>query len=267
MATPNNKYTSKLSGTSALIIGGTSGLGYGVAEALVEHGAAKLYLSSSRPAKVNGAVERLRKSYPDTKTAITGLACDLSDEKTLEANIKDLFEKIDHNEPLDHIVFTAGDPLGMRALGEVDLDFFKKCGMVRFFAPFFVAKYGARHLRSETASSITITTGAVAEKPNPNWTVVASYAAGLAGMTRALALELKPVRVNLVQPGAVVTELWDSAFKDDEAKEAALKAFGAKMATGVAGSVEDVVETYLYAMKDRNVTGTVIRSDGGAFIV
>ncbi|KAI1619893.1 3-oxoacyl-reductase [Exophiala viscosa] len=261
----SHKYTTRLAGTSVLIVGGTSGLGFGVAEALVEHGASNLYLSSSREAKVNASIDRLKKSYPDAKTNIVGLACDLGTEETLESNIKDLFNKIDTK--LDHIVFTAGDPLGMKPLADVDLAFFKKCGMVRFFAPFFVTKYGASHLNPGVNSSITITTGAVAEHPNNNWTTVASYAAGLQGMTRNLALELKPIRVNLIQPGAVETELWDGAFENEEDKAKALKAFGDKMATGQVGQVEDVTESYLYAMKDRNVTGTVIRTDGGSFVM
>ncbi|KAK4939569.1 hypothetical protein LTR10_020175 [Elasticomyces elasticus] len=259
-----HKYTTKLANTSVLIVGGTSGLGFGVAEALVEHGASNLYLSSSREPKVKASIERLKKSYPDAKTNIVGLACDLATEETLESNIKDLFSKIDTK--LDHIVFTAGDPLGMKSLEEVDLAFFKQCGMVRFFAPFFVTKYGVKHLNPGVNSSITITTGAVAESPNKNWTTVASYAAGLAGMTRNLALELKPIRVNLIQPAAVETELWDGAFKTDEDKAKALKAFADKMATGQVGQVQDVTESFLYAMKDRNATGTVIRTDGGSMI-
>jgi NAD(P)-dependent dehydrogenase (short-subunit alcohol dehydrogenase family) len=60
-----------------------------------------------------------------------------------------------------------------------------------------------------------LTTVLVAEHPVPNWSIVAGYAAGLYGMTRNLALDLKPIRVNLVSPGGLDTELW----KDVEADE------------------------------------------------
>lgn len=45
-------------------------------------------------------------------------------------------------------------------------------------------------------------------------TVVGSYAAGLYGLVRGLALELKPVRVNLVQPGRLATDLWKDMEPD-----------------------------------------------------
>ena len=66
----------------------------------------------------------------------------------------------------------------------------------------------AKALSGGPKSSITFTTGAVSEKPIPNWAMINSYATGLQGMTRGLALDMKPIRVNLVSPGAVDTELW-----------------------------------------------------------
>lgn len=261
------KYTSKLSNTRVLIFGGSSGIGFGLAEALIEHHAAHIYISSSRESKVSAAVQRLKASYPDTKTAITGLACNLSDEAALESNVEGVFAQIAAEGKLDHIVFTAGDALAMKPLGEATLASIKQSGMVRFFAPLIVAKYGSQHLNAGPASSITLTTGSVSEKPLPNWAVVSSYASGMYGMTRSLALELKPVRVNLISPGAVKTELWDGSFSDEATKAAVFEQFGKGMATGVVGSVEDVVESYLYVLKDKNVTGTAIRSDGGIFLM
>lgn len=260
-----SKYTHKLANTSVLIIGGTSGLGFGLAEALLEHGISHLYISSSRQSKVDASIQRLKSSYPSSKTTITGLACNLGDESTLEENIQTLFSKIDRK--LDHIVFTAGEPLAPTPIGDVSLQSMKTRGMVRFFAPFFVAKYGAAHLTPGPASSITLTTGSVSEKPIPNWAVVASYASGLHGMTRALALELKPVRVNLISPGGVDTELWEASLGSKEKGKYALANMGSTVALGTVGKVEDVVESFLYVLKDKNVTGTVIRSDGGVFLV
>ena len=78
---------------------------------------------------------------------------------------------------------------------------------------------------------------------------------------------MKPVRVNLISPGAVETELWDSMPKE------ALEAFKSKEAlekrttTGVLGRPQDVAEGYLYCMRDWNLTETMIGSNSGALLL
>lgn len=65
------------------------------------------------------------------------------------------------------------------------------------------------------------------------WSVVASYAAGLHGMTRNLALDLKPIRVNLVSLGIIDTEIW--AQMSAEQKGKMFKGISAKVPTGKVG--------------------------------
>ena len=257
------RYTTKLARKTVLIIGGSSGLGFGVAEACIENNVSRIILSSLRQTKIDAAIDRLKTTYPDTKTVICGYNCDLGNETNLESNIQRLFSQIDVK--LDHIVFTAGDALRGTPLSQLDLPELEQAGVVRFFAPFFVAKHGVGHLNPGPDSSITLTTGAAADKPLTGMVAIAAYSAGLHGLTRALALDLKPVRVNLVSPSAVDTELWDTALGPDshERKMAMFKHHESTVATGRVGQVEDVVESFLYAMKDRNTTGTVIRTDGG----
>lgn len=185
----------------------------------------------------------------------------MADENTLEAEIAALFEKTGE---VNHIVYTAGDSLATIPIADATLPQIKQAGMVRFFAPILVAKHAVKYLPKTPASSITFTTGSVSEKPIPGWSVVAGYATGIHGTMRGLALDLKPIRVNLVSPGAVDTELW--AGLSDEVKAGMFKSFGDKMTTGRVGQVEDVAEAYVYAMKDSNLSGSLISSNGGALI-
>lgn len=83
-------------------------------------------------------------------------------------------------------------------------------------------------------------------------------------MVRNLALDLKPLRVNGVSPGAVDTELWKMSAAE---KEMILKAVAQKMTTGRPGHPEDVAESYLAIMKDVNMDGSVIRTDGGYMLM
>jgi len=255
------KFVSKLAGSRVFIIGGSSGIGFSVAEGALEYGAS-VSISSSQESRVQASVERLKKSYPSASSRIHGYACDLATEEGLEDRIKGLFEKVGK---VDHIVFTAGDHIATIPIADITLDRIKAAGMVRFFSPLLVAKIGPKYLTPGPASSITFTTGSVSQKPLPEWTVVGSYAAGLHGMTRNLALDLKPIRVNLVSPGGVNTELWSGMPKDE--REELQKSFAKKSTTGRIGRPEDVAESYLYAMKDHNLSGTVISSNGGALLL
>jgi len=99
----------------------------------------------------------------------------------------------------------------------------------------------------------------------PNWTVVAAYAGGLHSMTRNLALDLKPVRVNLISPGLVDTELW--SHMSEEQKQGFFKQMEEKLPTGRVGKVDDVAEAYIYAMRDKNLTGSIISTNSGALLV
>ena len=83
-------------------------------------------------------------------------------------------------------------------------------------------------------------------------------------MVRSLALDLKPIRVNGVSPGPTNTELW--VMGEDE-KKAMFQALEGKLLTGRVGSVDDLAESYLGLLKDENIDGAMIRTDGGGLIV
>ena len=260
MSTATTKYASKLVQARILVIGGSSGIGYSVAEASLEYGASVI-ISSSKKARVDTAIEQLVKTYPSAKDRISGYACDLS-APTLEANIEQLFSQC--GGKLDHIVYTAGDPLSIIPLGEATLEKIQGAGMVRFFAPLLIAKHAKKILNPGSKSSITLTTGTIDKKPQKDWSIIASYGAGLHGMIRNLALDLAPIRVNLVSPGAVLTPLWDSM--EPEARGNMMEQLKKNTTTGSVGKPEDVAESYLYCMKDWNCTGSVIDTNSGTLL-
>ncbi|OQO06098.1 hypothetical protein B0A48_08686 [Cryoendolithus antarcticus] len=261
---PDQVKYNKLQGKQILIIGGSSGIGYAVAEASLE-ASATVTISSSNPSRVDKAVSTLKSAYPSAKDRVSGHACNLGDESSLDSNIETLLKETTKNGKLDHIVYTAGDSLASMKLDTIDMAKVKQAGMVRFFGPLFVGKHASKYLNAGPASSYTITTGAVSEKPIPDWSVVGSYATGLQGMTRQLALDLKPVRVNLVSPGAVATELWQGI--PEERRQGLYKSFADKMTTGVVGKAEDVAESYVYLMKDYNVSGSMVSTNGGHLLL
>ena len=261
MSSDQSKYVSKLQGKRVVILGGTSGIGYAVAEGSLEHGA-QVVISSSNPSKVSKTIDRLKAAYPSCASRISGSACDLSDPETLEKNLTALFEFA--GKGIHHIAFTAGNQLNTKHIAAASLEYMRNVSTVRFLAPMVLAKVAPPFLVPGPESSITYTGGANASKPVPGWGIMAAYGAGLEGLARGMAQDLKPIRVNLVSPGAVLTELWDGIPKD--MKEKIFEKVSTATLAGELGKPEDVAEAYLYLMKDRFITGKIIEPDGGMLL-
>lgn len=254
-------------GHSLLVIGGSSGIGFAVAKLALGEGM-RVAIASSNPERVSNAIERLRKSTDnDTSKTILGYTVNLKN-KDVEAQLEKLFTDVQEgfsgsgdgdegNGLLDHLVFTAGDPIAHVPTKDINLEFIQSCGMVRFVAPLLIGKLAPRFFKSHWTSSITITSGKVAEKPLPQYTTFAAYAAAAAGVTRNLALDLKPIRVNQVNPGSVFTELFG------EGAEAQAEAMAKKAFLGKLGTPEDTAEAYIYLMKDTTADGVIINNNGG----
>lgn len=249
---------------------GTSGIGYAVAEAALESGASAVIVASSQATKITATISRLQKSYPDlsSRASITGQACDLSDASALEANVQSLLAFASKNgaKPLDHIVNTAGSIQGMNALADTTPANLAQLLTVRFSAPAMIAKHAVagNHLSPGPNSSITFTSGSTAEKPMPGRACGSGIAASLIGLVRGLAIDLAPLRVNLILPGAVETELWD--FMPEAQKKAIIAMCAKDSLTGRVVGPEVIAESYLYVMKDVNLTGYCLSTNGGALL-
>lgn len=251
---------SRLASKNILIIGGTSGIGFAVAQASLA-ASANVAIVSSNHARLTTALERLRTSFPSSGS-ITGQVCDLS-QPTVESDLEALFATLP--SPLHHIVYTAAAPPTILAVADITRADILSTAQLRLVAPILVAKVGARFLAPGPEASITLTTGAGFERPTPDWTVMAGCLGGLVSVARNLALDLRPVRVNAVSPGVVDTEMW--AGVPAEVKREMFEGFAARFPTGRVAAAEDVAEAYVYLMRDWNATGRVLGTDSGASLV
>lgn len=150
----------KLLNKHVIVIGGTSGIGFGVAEASLASGA-QVTVSSSNQSRVDAAVEKLKNDFPDQK--VDGYTCDLS-QPTVEQDLEALFSKVGK---VDHIVYSAGDKLAAAPIEEITYEKIVSAGHVRFIAALLAAKVGSKYLNPGPHSSITLTTGSVSQKPRP----------------------------------------------------------------------------------------------------
>ncbi|KZT57715.1 short-chain dehydrogenase/reductase SDR [Calocera cornea HHB12733] len=244
-----------LVGKLVVVVGGTSGIGYSVAQGSLEHGA-KVIISSSSQAKVDAAVTKLLKTNPLFAGSISGLTLNAKDVKSIEA----FWDKVGK---FDHLVWTAGDPL-LTNFMEEDLDTQKGIFDVRFWGPVLSAKYAYKKGLFNPGASVTMSVGTVVRKPSKGWAMTAAVAGAVESITRGLAVELAPIRVNTVAPGGVETELWDGMTA--EAKAGLMTFFGEHSLVKRTAQPEEVAESYLYLMKCRNVTGQTIDVEGGALL-
>jgi NAD(P)-dependent dehydrogenase (short-subunit alcohol dehydrogenase family) len=248
-----------ITGQSIVIIGGSAGIGLAVAKLALKEGV-RVTIVSSNPTRIDTAIDNLKKEVHDCQ--ITGYECNLKAED-VEARLEKVFIEIvaaNDGNSLDHIIFTAGDQLAIRSLKEIDINFIREAGQVRFVAPLLIAKLAPRFVKNSYSSSLILTTGAVSQKPVADRSVAASYFSGLHAMTRNLAVDLKPIRVNLVSPGAVDTELW-GPNRESLIAQFSKTAFMERVATA-----DEVAESYVYLMKDTNATGSTVSTNGGVLL-
>jgi NAD(P)-dependent dehydrogenase (short-subunit alcohol dehydrogenase family) len=231
-----------------VILGGTSGIGLATAQAAAQDGAA-IVVASSRQRSVDNALATL-------PAGTEGRALDLSNEEA----VRGLFDRIG---AFDHLVFTAGETLQLGELADTSLDQARQAFNLRFWGAFAAAKYAAKLIRP--GGSIVLTTGIASLRPRKGWTVAASICGAMDALTRALAIELAPIRVNAVSPGVVRTALWSNMSEAD--RDAMYRDIGAALPVGRVGEAPDIAQTYVYLMREGFGTGQVIVVDGGTVLV
>jgi len=231
-----------------VILGGSSGIGLAVAEQAASQGA-KVVIVSSNAERVQNAVESLGNNAQ-------GRSIDLSDEPAVET----LFAKLG---AFDHLVFTAGDRLRLHDLATTDLQQARRAFELRYWAALAAVKYGSRNIRK--GGSIVLTTGVAGQRPHKGWVVAASVCGTIEALTRALALELAPIRVNAVSPGVVRTNLWQNMTAAE--RERLYESVGNNLPVGRVGEAHDVAQAYLFLMHEEFSTGQTLVVDGGTVLV
>lgn len=231
-----------------VLLGGTSGIGLATAHAALAAGAS-VTVVSSRARRVAEAVAGLG-------DRAEGCTVDLNNESAVSA----LFEQLG---PFDHLVYSAGDSLRTGALVDMTLDTVRQVFDVRVFGAMTAVKRAAPYLRP--GGSVVLTSGIASLRPQKGWAALASACAAMEGLTRALAVELAPIRVNLVSPGLVRTPLWANLSEAD--RETLYATSEAALPVGRVGEAEDLAQTYVHLMTNRYATGQTIVVDGGGVLV
>ncbi|RHZ66399.1 hypothetical protein CDV55_102646 [Aspergillus turcosus] len=266
MGSAATKYIGHLRDKRVLIVGGTSGIGYAVAEAALEHRAI-VTIVGCNPSKLETALSKLMAAYPSETGAnrLRGIPCDLGDADQLETNVQKVLGFAAAGSKINHIVITAADMTQPPSIAKVTAENIQRTGTIRYLAPLIFAKHLPQFMELESGNSMTLTSGAHAHKPDPGWTVISAYCGAVESMAKGLAIDLKPLRVNAVSPGAIMTDVVKDILGD--AYDFAIRMAKEKSLVASAGAPEQVAQAYLYLMKDQYVSGSIIESNGGMLLV
>ena len=236
-----------LEGKRVVVIGGTSGIGFAVAEAAIGDGASVVVGSSQQP-NVETAVGRLGQ-------AASGRAVNVRDE----ANVEAFFSG---TGAFDHLVFTAGDWGNLRTptpLAETDLEAAKGLADVRYWGAVRAIKHALAHI--SPGGSITLTNGTIAHRPRKGTPLSTAMAGSIEHLVLGPAVDLAPLRINCVCPAGIRTGVWDSI--PEETRTASFERMTSRQPIARIGEPAEVAEAYLYLMRGTYTTGQVLLVDGG----
>jgi NAD(P)-dependent dehydrogenase (short-subunit alcohol dehydrogenase family) len=240
-----------LSGKQVVVFGGSSGVGLGVARAVLERGAHVAIVSRS-----SRKLEAAAASLGD-RSRVKAIGADIS----READVARVFAEIG---PVDHVVATAGAAPLVAPVGDLELEAVRAFFDAKLISSITLAKHASRALKP--GGSITFTSGINKDRPPvPGGSVVTTIAGSFDYLARALALELAPTRVNVVSPGWVDTPMWDELV--GSAKTGMWQELAKRLPAGRVGTPADIALAYVYLMESEFTTGTTLNVDGGHSLV
>lgn len=233
--------TQSLAGSRVLVVGGSSGIGLAVATMAAGRGA-QVTIAGRDESKLEAAVALIGDSC-------TGRRIDTTDD----ASVEDFFAS---ETPFDHVIVTAAKPSG-GPVRDVPMD-----DALEIFSSKFWGSYRVARLAQVVPDgSITFVSGLAGRRPRPHRVLVGAACAALESMTRGLALEFAPVRVNCVSPGATDTPLLRAGFPNG------IEHVAEANPTRRIGEPDEVAQQILACAENGFMSGAVIDLDGGRALV
>ena len=244
-----------LTGKTAFVAGGSSGINLGIAHGLAAAGA-KVAIISRKPEKVEAAVAELEAAGREAM----GSAADVRDYAAVEASLKAVHDAWGE---IDILISGAAGNFLAPAVG-MSANAFRTVVDIDLIGTFHVLRAAYEYLRKPGASVISITAGQ-AVNPTAFQSHVCAAKAGINMLTRCLALEWggAGVRVNAIAPGPIAGTEGMARLTPTPEAEAALKRL---IPLGDYGEKRDIADLAIFLSSDsaRYITGAILDCDGGS---
>jgi NAD(P)-dependent dehydrogenase (short-subunit alcohol dehydrogenase family) len=246
-AAPPTEREPELRGQTVVLIGGSAGIGLETARRARGEGA-EVILTGRSP-------ERLERAASEVG-ALSTATFDANDLSALEAFFGGL------SRPIDHVLVTAGAPYYAR-LADIDFDEARHALQEHPMLMVGVARYGAPTIRP--GGSLLFMGGTGGRDPSVGVGITSAMTVALPALTASLALEIAPVRMNLIAAGFVDTPLSASLLGNrlDERR----KELRAKLPIGRVVGPADVAALAVHLMVNTALTGATYDIDGGQQLI
>ncbi|MBM9547428.1 glucose 1-dehydrogenase [Leptospira sp. 201903074] len=242
-----------LKGKTAVVTGGSQGIGAGIVKKLASQGANVFFNYNSN----KEAADKLAKELEVSGSKVAAIHADVTKVQDLE----NLFEKAaQHFGKLDILVNNAG-VFTFSPAEDIVLEEVQRLFNTNVFAPMFAVKYALKHF-NDGGSIINMGSIAATWAP-PNFMAYASTKAAIDGITKVLSKELAPrkITVNQINPGSVRTEGNKKAGMDLKMEAELIE----RIPLGRIGFPDDIANLTAFLVSDdaRWITGEVIMVSGG----
>ncbi|MGF1521450.1 MAG: SDR family oxidoreductase [Leptolyngbyaceae cyanobacterium] len=237
--------TFTLQGKKVVVIGGSSGIGLAIAKAAAE-AKARVVIGGRSPQKLEDALA-------DIEENVLAYPVDL----TQEDSIADFFKR---EGTVDHLVI-SGSSITSGAFHELPISQAMQSMDSKFWGPYRAIKVASL----QPTGSITLFSGVLSRRPTSGMVAIAAINAAVEGLGKALAVELAPVRVNVIAPGLVKTAAYSNM--PEEQREAMYQNTAAQLPARRIGTPEDIAAMTLQVMTNPYMTGVVVDIDGGSLLV
>lgn len=246
-----------LKNKTAVVTGGTRGIGFAIVEKYLENGA-NVVFTGSRQESVDKALARLEEY--EKQGRVCGIWPDLCDPEAVGAAFASVKERFGS---LDILANNAGIS-SRTSLYEYTLEEFSKIMDLNLKAVFVCSQAAARIMKQQGGGVIINTSSMVAQYGQPSGCGYPATKFAVNGMTKSLARELAPdhIRVNAVAPGVTKTDMVAALPQET------IDRISAGIPLGRPGEPVDIANAYLYLASDlaSYVTGTVLGVDGAAMV-
>lgn len=242
-----------LKNKTAIVTGGTRGIGFAIVRKYLENGA-NVAVAGSRQESVEKALAQL-KDYEGNVMGIWPDLCDPEAVKEAFLSVKERFGSVD-------ILANNAGISSRTSLYDYTVEGFTKIMDINLKAVFVCSQAAARIMKEEGGGAIINTSSMVGEYGQPSGCGYPATKFAVNGLTKSLARELArdQIRVNAVAPGVTKTDMVAALPQE------MVERISAGIPLGRVGEPVDIANAYLYLASDlaSYVTGIVLRVDGAA---